>query len=520
MTHQLAIGQLNNQCLLYGHTYEEAFINSELRHCTEHRLSRALAEEVDRQLSNSLSSKGFYRIKKIDIDLTLSRSEFSAGELSKIFAAKIAFSLKEKIESHQHDIQVFTSEGDFIAEFINDLLRGNAWSHWQYEEFSALRHISDTEAAVQILLTRWKIIEDIITGLSHRRALTTLISSVDERQAHTLILHWRSKTSSKDVFSNIAEFNRALEELDNTLIHKNITYNSRAKDGLNLLFRIIKDIKKTQLSVNTCFIFSDFIVSFAYFYYRHSSFTSTLLQGRPLPPLNTLKEDLRTFGEHLVSAVKNRRKIIEVLQKIVNLLNNKRSSAPKKSAEEDSQKEIAKLEHGDEKVFYSQSAGLGLLIPIIISLGLHTTTSAQTLRNSVIAILGNNERSSRGCNTWLRHILPDTDNINDQTLTERWRIGIDTKQQEKIERTNGIEKITSILLAHFAARLSGMQQSSALFLSEQFLQRPGKIIITDSSIEVILEPIPLYIVLQISGLKGWNEKLPWLEKIMCIDIET
>ena len=59
-----------------------------------------------------------------------------------------------------------------------------------------------------------------------------------------------------------------------------------------------------------------------------------------------------------------------------------------------------------------------------------------------------------------------------------------------------------VLMARFAAGLSGLQTSSRSYLRQQFLERPGRIDVSEDTVHVTLRGMPLAIVLEMGGLTG------------------
>jgi hypothetical protein len=76
---------------------------------------------------------------------------------------------------------------------------------------------------------------------------------------------------------------------------------------------------------------------------------------------------------------------------------------------------------------------------------------------------------------------------------------------------DGPSLIAAFLLRAWARWLRGFEQSSAPYLVEQFLRRPGRIRCTPDAVEVTLEPRPLDVVLTNAGYTRSIEAVPWLD---------
>lgn len=84
---------------------------------------------------------------------------------------------------------------------------------------------------------------------------------------------------------------------------------------------------------------------------------------------------------------------------------------------------------------------------------------------------------------------------------------------------DGFGRYADLWLARFAARMQGLQGSSRAYLAREFLLRPGRIETGPDHLLVTLPPIPLGIVLRMSGLTGATPVIPHLGRRLLIEME-
>lgn len=228
----------------------------------------------------------------------------------------------------------------------------------------------------------------------------------------------------------------------------------------------------------------------------------------------------------------------------------------------------------------SENAGIMLLVPVVLSLDLHRTLSEEQLvqlftmlcqdmdnfdSSSSSQIVGTSERNKNDRavasisdvnekdltqESWLGGVFETVDNnfdsvdesarpsqksansdssrgkiafasetTSDDLLPARWRLGLSEAQQEGVRALGGLNAIKRLLLAQFAARLSGMQNSSDAYLFKNFLRQPGSIEISSQRIRIRLNPIALRIVLDMAGYSHYESVLPWSQRIFTLDIK-
>jgi hypothetical protein len=78
--------------------------------------------------------------------------------------------------------------------------------------------------------------------------------------------------------------------------------------------------------------------------------------------------------------------------------------------------------------------------------------------------------------------------------------------------TETLEALATELSYRFAQRVRGFRESSREAVVKQFLRRPGRVLIEQKRILVVLEPSPWSIALHLSGLDAFLESIEWLEK--------
>jgi hypothetical protein len=169
--------------------------------------------------------------------------------------------------------------------------------------------------------------------------------------------------------------------------------------------------------------------------------------------------------------------------------------------------------------FYSSQAALVLLLPVLLGLRLQQYYSAAGLRLALLQALAPT-LDTCAVPVWLLQLLPDHSCATQDSpqLPPLWRQGLTDTEQQQLCTLSGTAQLTALLLRHFAGRLSGLQRSSSGYLRQQFLQGGGVITLGTDTIYVRLNPIAMAIVLQMAGLAGWCDSLPWLKKNLTIEV--
>ena len=523
MLNQITIGTLTNNCRFYGMQTDASLVSSELKRTSQTVLPQIIGAEIDRQLSSLTHGNGIYRIKKIRLKFTVLRSDLSLGRLADVLAARLVTALAQQLAESSGNVVYFKNEADFVAALMSDLLMGRAWDSWVYEEFAALRHLDAMEAVVQLLLSRNSMLADVVPGLQHRQQLSNMLEMLNVEQATRLFQQWTGH-SLADQFKesslpDLAELQSQLARLQSVR-----SKSDHASEPLVLLsLRVYLTGLAQGLIVGSAA--SLWVAAHYSFLRRYGSIMLSLLKQNPpeRADLQSLLEDdviTRQIAADLLQWSDANPDRYVYLEKICSVTQNSKAAEPNGKHQPAEHIEIPlAIQSNISQVINSESAGLILLLPVIVSLDLHKHYRSGTLRTALTLALHDDESLAQP--DWLNTLIPDVDDelSTDGPMPATWHLGLTADLQKKIAMLTGAKQLASLLLAHFAARLSGLQHSSAGYLRAQFLHHSGTIEINEVQVIVHLKPIALNIVLQMAGFAGWQEQLPWLKRKLIIEID-
>lgn len=520
MKSRITIDNLSNHCRFIGKSEDYALVASEVRQLAEAQLPDAIDAEINRQLQMLLDQDGLYRIRELKLNFTITRRDLSARKLGVVLARQLVSALEKQLANRNGDIVYFDSEAEFFASLMSNLLLGNHKDAWVYEDYAALRHLSPIDAVVQLLLPRFRDLPQLAAGLQRRDALATLLRMLSETHAHALVLEWSGQTLQTQFREDVAP---ALEQLLGCQAWLGVASVGAIDNDVSLAVASVRHmlsclgVATPQMETN--------VVLWAVLHrvflnrYRHEisalvilAFSARVETG----DYSHLDADVIPIAKDLLQWVgtsEQRRDYIERL-----LRRGTARQVISRNIADNKAQEIPKAPSG-ERVLFRNHAGLVLLIPVLISLRLQASFSMTMLRRALHQTLTDEpvQDVDEAC---LQILLPDNQPqpVADGKLPAGWQLGLSAERQTQIETLTGSEQISQLLLAHFAARLSGLQRSSNEYLRRQFLQISGHLVVDDLQIVAHLESIPLYIVLRMSGLAGWSDRVPWLKRQLTIEI--
>jgi len=523
MLNQVIIDRLSNHCRLYGASADAHLIDNEIKRISVNQLPQIIGTEIDRQLSSLNHGNGIYRINKIQLKFSLLRSDLLLGRhLADVLAERLVNSLSQQLTSDSGNVVYFENEADYVSALMAGLLQGSAWNTWVYQEFSSLRHLEAIEAVVQLLLPRYFMVNDLVAGLLRRQRFAHFLAVLNDEQATRLFHQWTGYTLvelfKKNSLPELPELKKWLSLLRAVNVKTDDATEPLALLSLKVFFSI-----QAQASLQTSL--AVLWVSAHYsFLLRYGVLLMPLLKQVPtdrasLKSLFQTDEVIRQIATDLLFWADAKSERVAYLEEIFQATKNttavKQKEVPPSAPESFT---LAATQIDSSQKIYSEFAGLVLLLPMIISLGLHKIYQPAILRSALMRALYDDEKIIQP--DWLSLLLPDVDEalFSDASLPQIWRHGITENKQKEIERLVGEKQLACLLLAHFAARLSGLQRSSDAYLRTQFLLHKGVIKVDEQQVTVQLEPMPLYIVLHMAGLCGWQVQLPWQKRKLSIEV--
>jgi hypothetical protein len=559
MHNQLTIAHFNNACHYLGKQEDAFLVNNEIRRMVHDRLPGQLSACLDTQLLALSSQNRVYRIRKLKFNLCITRADMELGHLTEQLVANLMESLEQQLSVAHAGIKSYTDSADFHSALIVDLLAGRAWSQWEYDEFKHWQLVDDSEAILQLLLPQLNTVPLLLQRLQQRTNIERLFTCLDKRQLTILFQQWSTVSLSDSFSASIITDQSRWKQFAKLSALQNTRRGANAEDFIaQLLFRFCQ-----QLLIRPTQNFSNCLRELATFQFIHDHGRKVLLladrSGESIGVDDFQQQGIdsylqgmaRQFLFWLQGHKARRQAVTDLLFELPGSMNDD-IEIEKESAE--------KIDADDEtntaqpQLFYSECAGLALLIPVAISLGLYQQCSAAFLRDAIALTLSNEDskpdagelaktkqmdsallkpeifsseiKDKEVIETpdWLMKIIPSVDVDAEDSrvfnLPATWRFGLSEIRQAQILDSQGTEQCRRLLLAQFAARLTGMSASSDRYLQANFLRCPGSIKISDSAIAVRLQPIPLRIVLDLAGYSNWSDILPWSTRRLTIEIQT
>jgi len=517
MLNQVTIGKLNNYCRLYGSSGDAHLVGNELKRISENLLPQCIGAEINRQLNSLNHGDGVYRIKKLCLKLTLLRSDLLLGHrLADVLAQRLIVSLAQQLSSESDNVVYFESNADYITSLMVDLLLGRAWQTWLYDEFKSLRFLDATEAVVQLLLPRDDMLHEISSGLLQSQQLSSFLQLMNSDQSARMFRQWTGHNYSDQFNALIIP---QLSVLKKQLLLVDALKVKRYKNSEELSLLSMRVFFYAVAQSNEYKTLALLWVSTHYsFMQRYGSLLMPLLKQASVDRVSTdslLHEDVyvQKITTSLLQWAEGRSERISYLKDVYQATQNSEMEAPEVESESSINNYCSVIHQDDfDQVTHYENVGLILLFPVLISLQLHKHYPPAVLRVSLMIALYDDEKIIQP--DWFDLLLPEinTDLDLDGIMPQIWRLGISENKQKEIELLSGdldgSRQLACLLLAQFAARMSGLQHSSANYLRTQFLQLGGVIKVNAQQIIVQLEPMPLYIVLRMAGFADWQTQLP------------
>ncbi|GAA1865412.1 hypothetical protein GCM10009715_10720 [Paeniglutamicibacter psychrophenolicus] len=163
---------------------------------------------------------------------------------------------------------------------------------------------------------------------------------------------------------------------------------------------------------------------------------------------------------------------------------------------------------------FSPSAGVVLLVPGLLALGIHRDLDAEQLRAAVLgALWGTHEAAAREPDALADFLFPAgprPEPAPPPPVPESLAGAVHPRSAHLLEGSEGIGAWSGLLLGTFASALPGLQHASAPWLRRQFLHTEGTLAVTDTGLEAALRGPDLAVVLSLAGLHGDVGPIGWL----------
>ncbi len=144
----LQIHQFNAQYTVASTSPNSAAVQRRLDHVAMNLLSNAL----ETQLENSSEDEELICfVEQMATALTIDLAKLDDRQIATTWAKTLQQGIAKTLNQGGNGVIVFRNRGEFLAGFLSDLMVGQAWNCWYYQEFWELRSLSSSQAILSVL---------------------------------------------------------------------------------------------------------------------------------------------------------------------------------------------------------------------------------------------------------------------------------------------------------------------------------------------------------------------------------
>ena len=508
----LTIHQFQANYHLPAGTPDRAALQNRMDRLVQEHLPAAMADKL---VPPSSDENAVYRIRNLRVDLWVDALGMSDGEIAQQWGtALVAATARALVRGSPTQVIRFDDHAHFVAAFLGDLITGQAWSRWVYDEFAPLRGLPVGQIAAHLLAPRPALLIEVAQRLAHEGRLEALVQRLD---AADVRLIWEQGLG----FGALPEtpvHGPVLEQILGALaggVALEHGTQTLARNMLRLYLHAViaqPSLAKNAATGAVC---------------RHLALVHQVWAARPTPwlwealtreeiaspaPLTSLLNSLptelasaRDWFTVMLAQPSGRAYLARLVPAVVS-----EAAVSPESA-------VSEAERARQAA--TNFAGLTLLLPVIRDLDLYAHLGREGLYQLLLAAVG-------------RDIQPLAWN----DAGPAWLCGLTTREAERAREAditwpNGAQwempdvneadvqhlgatpcaAFALLVLRRFAEGLHGFAESSPAYLAKQFINLPGHLVINEETVSVLFSRVPLGIVLQMSGLDGDCGPIPWLD---------
>ncbi|MFC4260971.1 hypothetical protein ACFOZ5_18275 [Marinobacter lacisalsi] len=495
---KLEIQHLDNHYQLPSGMTDPAGIRRRLDRTAQEELAQALARLLEKELADR---PGLYCIRQLDITLLLASVDWTRLPLASSWAEALHRALQQALQQGNRDqVRYYASEADFSAHFMADLLQGEAWSQWPYQRLRHWRTMPDSTVITELLLARphWLgTVADHLGKLGHLKALVDRVATADIRQ---IFRRGFLAAGDEDTLArplSLTAFEPLAQE-DLTVVDTVVAGYWQAA------FTLLCQVSRRQQELQP-----ERVLAIQQWALIRRGWQAVLLQEpgvtepgdwlivlselcarQPSPELLSLRQLILQYQRHG-----------EGKDDWADLITD---TAPERPAT--GHRAVTPLTSAGRSAMSQRTAfaGSALLLPLIRDDGVYRTYSPLHLYLALTRLAGGELTPLARSESALWQLLleiPEADKPHQLEHLPPWpNAAADDPERE----------LADDLAARLRARLPGFRHSSHDYLRRQFLQQPGQLWLSDSSLELSFDELPLSMVVRMAGLSGDQGRLPWL----------
>jgi hypothetical protein len=451
-------------------------------------------------------------IRKINVDLDINLARLNDSSIADNWAARIISAVRDAVLDpvDAGNVIRFRSNADYLANFVADLLNGDAWQRWYYRGLEKPDGLGISGFVRRLLGGNREAAEDILLHLTEKNRLGSLLGQLEELD---------SKAIYEDCFGIGQKWQQAGRQelygiLRSTLDEISIDLQrDRFCSYKNYLHLYLKTLQKhpevrsaghLKQAVKLTFLLEECD--------RKGNLES--VQSEVSLLLGEMDE--KTEKEALLNMMKAARERIEttseekaitsygglfllvgpILESSPHLI-VKRGCFPEPAGVSGTNMFLLflaqSLVYSDEFLFEGIDPGL------LLFAGFESPPGARLLREYVGAITAET-------NAGFLELLLSSRSEGLQSLKR------DSVEKLEVEDFEAMIAVTrGLVYKSFAGRLRRFEESSPEYIFKHFIHRPAEIVLTRGQIQVRLSRKPLDVVLRLSGLLEGVSQVPWLD---------
>jgi hypothetical protein len=510
----LTIANLTAHYFIPQGTPNPALLRARLDQLLQQRLPAAVSGRLQPLAADD---EAVYRIRQLAFDLGFDSHSMDDHELVERSARLILRMVTHALlYGAPGDMMRFDDHAHYVAAFLGDLLRGQAWSRWVYEEFQPLRDLPIGQIAAQLLGARPALVIPVARRLAQAHQLEPMIQQLqldDIRLIGRTGLGWAAPPPTLPLSDQLAAWLRLLTtQID-------LERKSDATTAARNTLRIFLAVMLAQPVRD-----SGSVVALAH----HLATLLSLWSARPAPALwqalangeidspAALEPLLLGLGSDLAAAAHWLQTVLadragrHYLAQLVPV------ALPDVAGPAFSTNQRRRPATKQAKRLTSAFAGLALLLPPLRQAAIYHQVGSAGLYQLLLAAVGRTLQplawGDEGI-AWLAG-LPADEMEAARAATIHWpdaqqtakRLGVTLPVDEEDPLAAQVYAITR----GFAHGLRGVGQSSAAYLAQNFFHLAGTLVRSDDTLEIHLHRAPLGVLLQMAGRTGDQGTLPWL----------
>ena len=155
------------------------------RAAIQNRMDRLVREHLPAVMADKLipppsDENAVYRIRNLRVDLWVDALGMNDGEIAQRWGtALVAATTRALVRGSPAQVVRFDDHAHFVAAFLGDLMAGQAWSRWVYDEFAPLRGLPVGQIAAHLLAPRPALLIDVAQRLAREGRLEALLQQLD-----------------------------------------------------------------------------------------------------------------------------------------------------------------------------------------------------------------------------------------------------------------------------------------------------------------------------------------------------